>query len=254
MHFHVSLLDDDRPATSLPRQRRELVARTCCTRSAACRPRWRNRCWSLPRTPIPGAASCRSPMRRSRRPGASTTARWRCACRPATSKNRRIEHRPSGVDANPYLVAATVLAGIAKGLDEKLDPGPETTGNGYETAPTRRDHAADWRSAIEAAKASAFLQAGARRGPAPHLHRDQAGRISARRPHRQRTRLPPLSARGLMADRVRLSNVTGNSSPERTYHERMTVLIHPRKAGDPLRRRQVRRLLRLLGRGRSRNS
>ena len=37
---------------------------------------------------------------------------------------RRIEHRPSGVDANPYLVAATVLAGIAKGLDEGLDPGP----------------------------------------------------------------------------------------------------------------------------------
>ena len=50
------------------------------------------------------------------------------------AKNRRIEHRPSGVDANPYLVAATVLAGIAKGLDEKLDPGPETTGNGYENA------------------------------------------------------------------------------------------------------------------------
>ena len=51
---------------------------------------------------------------------------------------RRIEHRPSGVDANPYLVAATVLAGIAKGLDEKLDPGPETTGNGYEAAPASR--------------------------------------------------------------------------------------------------------------------
>src|SRR5690606_36912435 len=45
---------------------------------------------------------------------------------------RRIEHRPSGVDANPYLVAATVLAGIRKGLAERIDPGPETTGNGYE--------------------------------------------------------------------------------------------------------------------------
>ena len=33
-----------------------------------------------------------------------------------------IEHRPSGVDANPYLVASTVLAGIARGLDDKLDP------------------------------------------------------------------------------------------------------------------------------------
>lgn len=72
---------------------------------------------------------------------------------------RRIEHRPSGVDANPYLVAATVLAGIAKGLDEKLDPGPETTGNGYEAA--AGDASAmpgDWLSAIRAAEGSAFLR------------------------------------------------------------------------------------------------
>ena len=75
------------------------------------------------------------------------------------AKNRRIEHRPSGVDANPYLVAATVLAGIAKGLDEKLDPGPETTGNGYEAPlpPIARCRPTG-ASAIEAAKASAFLK------------------------------------------------------------------------------------------------
>jgi glutamine synthetase len=74
-------------------------------------------------------------------------------------KSRRIEHRPSGVDANPYLVAATVLAGIIKGLDEKLDPGPETTGNGYEKADKLDGGApADWRSAIEAARNSAFLK------------------------------------------------------------------------------------------------
>ena len=75
--------------------------------------------------------------------------------------SRRIEHRPSGVDANPYLVAATVLAGIRKGLDESLDPGPETTGNGYEAPAAAAASAAmptDWRSAIEAAKASAFLR------------------------------------------------------------------------------------------------
>lgn len=75
------------------------------------------------------------------------------------AKNRRIEHRPSGVDANPYLVAATVLAGIAKGLDERLDPGPETTGNGYEASSTVAGAMpGDWRSAIEAARASAFLR------------------------------------------------------------------------------------------------
>jgi glutamine synthetase len=84
-------------------------------------------------------------------------------------KARRIEHRPSGVDANPYLVAATVLAGIAKGLEEKLDPGPETTGNGYETADAAAAAAmpADWRAAIDAARSSAFLKDAL----GPELHR-----------------------------------------------------------------------------------
>jgi len=79
---------------------------------------------------------------------------------PAGSKSaRRIEHRPSGVDANPYLVAATVLAGIAKGLDEKLDPGAETTGNGYECERANgAEMPADWLSAIKAAEASSFLK------------------------------------------------------------------------------------------------
>ena len=83
------------------------------------------------------------------------------------ARNRRIEHRPSGVDANPYLIAATVLAGIVKGLDEKLDPGPETTGNGYEQAPGKSTMPADWRAAIEAARASDFLKSAL----GPDLHR-----------------------------------------------------------------------------------
>ena len=75
------------------------------------------------------------------------------------TRNRRIEHRPSGVDANPYLVAAIVLAGIAKGLDEGIDPGPETTGNGYEAeVPAGTAMPADWKTAIEAAKSSSFLR------------------------------------------------------------------------------------------------
>ena len=71
---------------------------------------------------------------------------------------RRIEHRPAGVDANPYLVAATVLAGLRKGLAEGLDPGPETTGNAYAGAQGAA-MPADWRSAIIAAEGSAFLKA-----------------------------------------------------------------------------------------------
>lgn len=81
---------------------------------------------------------------------------------------RRIEHRPSGVDANPYLVAATVLAGISKGIDEKLDPGPGVTGNGYETA---GDACAampvDWHSAIDAARKSRFVK----EALGPELHK-----------------------------------------------------------------------------------
>ena len=79
---------------------------------------------------------------------------------------RRIEHRPSGVDANPYLVAATVLAGIRHGLKHRVDPGPETTGNGYEDGGDS-GIPADWRSAIGAAKGSAFL----RDALGPDMHR-----------------------------------------------------------------------------------
>jgi glutamine synthetase len=71
---------------------------------------------------------------------------------------RRIEHRPAGVDANPYLVAATVLAGIRHGLKHRIDPGPETTGNGYASTHPTNPIPTDWRSAIEAAKGSAFLK------------------------------------------------------------------------------------------------
>ncbi len=71
-------------------------------------------------------------------------------------KARRIEHRPAGVDANPYLVAATVLAGIRHGLENKIDPGPETTGNGYATDGPPMP--VDWRAAIDAARESAFLR------------------------------------------------------------------------------------------------
>ena len=73
---------------------------------------------------------------------------------------RRIEHRPSGVDANPYLVAATVLAGMRHGLQHRIDPGPAITGNGYEKKGDESTNMPiDWRSAIEAARNSEFLKA-----------------------------------------------------------------------------------------------
>jgi glutamine synthetase len=45
--------------------------------------------------------------------------------------SRRVEHRVAGADANPYLLAAIVLAGMHLGLTRKLDPGPVLAGNAY---------------------------------------------------------------------------------------------------------------------------
>jgi glutamine synthetase len=45
------------------------------------------------------------------------------------SNARRIEHRVSGADANPYLAIAAVLAGIHHGLTKTVDPGAPFEGN-----------------------------------------------------------------------------------------------------------------------------
>jgi len=45
------------------------------------------------------------------------------------SDARRIEHRASGADANPYLALAAVLAGMHFGLENMIDPGAPAVGN-----------------------------------------------------------------------------------------------------------------------------
>lgn len=70
---------------------------------------------------------------------------------------RHVEHRVAGADANPYLVAALVLAGMAQGIERKLDPGPPVEGNGY------ADHGRDgltthWAAALERAASSPFVR------------------------------------------------------------------------------------------------
>jgi len=49
-------------------------------------------------------------------------------------ENRRVEHRVAGADANPYLLAAAILAGIHRGITEQIDPGPPLSGNAYRNA------------------------------------------------------------------------------------------------------------------------
>ena len=60
--------------------------------------------------------------------------------------------RICGADANPYLAAAAILAGIRHGIRGRLDPGAPVTGNGYAQAteflPT------DWLTALRALEGS----------------------------------------------------------------------------------------------------
>jgi len=77
--------------------------------------------------------------------------------------SRHVEHRIAGADANPYLAAATVLAGIERGIAQKLDPGPPVTGNGYQQsvgAPSAgtRELPQTWQEAIDRAAGSDFLK------------------------------------------------------------------------------------------------
>lgn len=70
-------------------------------------------------------------------------------------ETRHLEHRVAGADANPYLAMAAVLAGMHKGILERLDPGPATGGNGY--AGTSARLPTDWPDALRRLRASEFL-------------------------------------------------------------------------------------------------
>ena len=47
----------------------------------------------------------------------------------APEKDKRIEHRVSGADANPYLVMASLLSGIHYGMTNKVKPPKISTGD-----------------------------------------------------------------------------------------------------------------------------
>ena len=48
---------------------------------------------------------------------------------------RRLEHRVAGADANPYLLMASILAGIHYGITQRLTPPEPVVGNGYASHP-----------------------------------------------------------------------------------------------------------------------
>lgn len=69
---------------------------------------------------------------------------------------RHIEHRICGADANPYLAAAAILAGIHRGLREQLDPGAPVEGNGYAQATEHLP--TDWLTSLQALERSAWAR------------------------------------------------------------------------------------------------
>jgi glutamine synthetase len=70
--------------------------------------------------------------------------------------SRRVEHRVAGADANPYLLAAMVLAGMLQGLEQQLDPGPPLAGNAYrDTTPILP---VSWPEALDAFERSDFAR------------------------------------------------------------------------------------------------
>src|SRR3989338_6129526 len=73
---------------------------------------------------------------------------------PAVS--RHIEHRICGADANPYLAAAAILAGIHHGLAQQLDPGAPIEGNGY--AQAKEFLPTDWLTALRALENSSWAK------------------------------------------------------------------------------------------------
>jgi glutamine synthetase len=72
------------------------------------------------------------------------------------ANTRHIEHRICGADANPYLAAAAILAGIHRGIRGRLDPGAPIEGNGY--AQARELLPTDWLTSIQALEQSTWAR------------------------------------------------------------------------------------------------
>jgi glutamine synthetase len=75
--------------------------------------------------------------------------------------SRHIEHRIAGADANPYLALAALLAGVAHGLAQRIDPGPAVVGDGYAAAaadPGAQPLPGNWFAAVDALEQGSILK------------------------------------------------------------------------------------------------
>ena len=83
-------------------------------------------------------------------PGAHRTSAIRIPS--GSHKARRIEHRVSGGDVNPYLMVAAILGAAINGIEDAEEPPAPITGNAY--AADLPQIPGDWKSAIDAFEAS----------------------------------------------------------------------------------------------------
>jgi glutamine synthetase len=72
------------------------------------------------------------------------------------AQNRRFEHRAACADANPYLVLASVLAGVHHGIVNQLDPGAPSFGNACQEVDP--DFPGEWLEAIGRFRDSVLLK------------------------------------------------------------------------------------------------
>jgi glutamine synthetase len=72
--------------------------------------------------------------------------------------SRHVEHRFCGADVNLYLAAAAVLAGLLRGIEQQIDPGPPVQGNGYSVQSISPTLPATWGESIQRAADSTFLK------------------------------------------------------------------------------------------------
>jgi len=70
-------------------------------------------------------------------------------------KAMRIEHRVAGADANPYLVATAIIAGMLYGIENKLTAPEPIVGNAYSQVPASLPNS--WLQSIEHFKHSEFI-------------------------------------------------------------------------------------------------
>ncbi len=70
--------------------------------------------------------------------------------------SRRIEHRVAGSDVNPYLLIASIILGVEKGINEKILPSKPEEGNAYNSE--NESLPASWQASINEFKRGKFIK------------------------------------------------------------------------------------------------